>query len=295
MTYLEVARSRRTQLWLLLRPAQRSSPRSIPVMIWLLAALFSANSLAQESDNGQSNETLESSEEIAENSSEPVPVGEQEPLVVSYEDYNDPLEPVNRVIFRFNDYLYRYALIPAAKGYMKAVPDPVRQSVGNAYNNIREPLNSINHLLQGKPAPAGKTLLRFLTNSTVGILGLFDPATSWLGLEAEPSRLGDTLGSYGLGYGFYLVLPFIGTTDARNGIGSMVESSVHPVRYLVDDTEATVILVFGNFQRFAPRADAYLELYGESDDPYLMFRNQYLQGVLRDDEFGAAGSGDNDE
>lgn len=267
--------------------------RRLPILAWLLISLVSMSNLALAQANEQGNE--QDDERNDASASEPVAVGEQEPLVVSYEDYNDPLEPVNRVFFRFNDYVYRYALIPAAKGYTKAVPGSVRQSVGNAYDNIREPLNSINHLLQGEPAPAGRNLLRFVTNSTIGIFGLFDPAANWLGIEPDEARLGDTLASYNLGYGVYLVLPFIGTTDVRSGLSSLVETTIHPVRYLLDDTEASYILIFDSFQRFAPQADAYLTLYDESDDPYLMFRNQYLQGVMRDDEFGSPATGDDDE
>lgn len=251
------------------------------LLLLLLMFVWTGVHAADENDAGpaDSANTLDASD------SEPVPVDEpDDPLVVGFTDYNDPLQPFNRTMFVFNDVLYRYALIPLGKGYMKVVPGPVRQGVGNMFDNIREPLNGINHLLQGEGRSAGRNLLRFVTNSTVGILGIFDPASAWLGLEEEPTNLNETLSGYGMGYGFYLVLPFIGTTDARNGVSSITEGILHPVRHIFDDDDATYILIFGNFQAFAPQADAYLELRRQSEDPYLYFRNQYLQGVMRDQE-----------
>src|SRR5690554_2321110 len=110
MPHIDVSRSGAVPLYAV-------NAKRLPVLVWLLLSLVSTNNLAQAQTSGDAS------------ASEPVAVGEQAPLVVSYEDYNDPLEPVNRVMFRFNDYVYRYALIPAAKGYTKAVPGGVRQSI----------------------------------------------------------------------------------------------------------------------------------------------------------------------
>ncbi|MBW8723466.1 MAG: VacJ family lipoprotein, partial [Polaromonas sp.] len=118
----------------------------------------------------------------------------------------DPYEPFNRKVFAFNDTLDTYALKPVATAYTKVVPSPIRTGVHNFFGNFSDAWSAVNQLLQGKPADAGSMTLRVLTNTTIGIGGLFDPATS-LGLERKSEDLGQTLGVWGLEPGPYLVLP----------------------------------------------------------------------------------------
>lgn len=205
-----------------------------------------------------------------------------EPTVVAYRDYKDPLIRVNRAIFAFNDVSYRYALIPVSKGYVKVVPRPVRQGVNNFFYNIKAPIYLINNSLQLKPKAAGVNLLRFGINSTIGLLGFFDPAKEWFSLEKADTDFGDTFAHYGAGYGFYIVLPILGPSDLRDGSSALLEGFFHPISYVADDPERTVIQGFGYFQEFAPLAERYQQLSEESDDPYVFFRNMYLQGVQRD-------------
>jgi len=208
-----------------------------------------------------------------------------EPTVVSYPEYRDPFIWLNRGIFSFNDVTYRYLLIPLGKGYVRVVPDPVQRSVGNFFYNLKTPVYAVNHLLQLEPEPLGRNLLRFGINTTVGLLGLFDPAKAWWGLEREQTDFEETLAGYGAGYGIYLVLPVFGPSDLRNGTSLVVDHFLDPVVYLTENPERTAIQGFDFFQAYAPGAERYETLRRKSEDPYTFFRNLYLQGVQRDAEY----------
>lgn len=208
-----------------------------------------------------------------------------EPTVVGYPEYRDPLIWVNRGIFAVNDVTYRFLLIPLGKGYTRIVPRPVRGSVGNFFHNIKTPVYAVNHLFQLKPGPLGRDLLRFAVNSTVGLLGLFDPAKAWWGLEREETDFSETLGRYGAGYGIYLVLPLFGPSDLRKGASLVVDHFLDPVVYLTENPERTAIQGFDFFQAYAPGAERYETLRRKSEDPYVFFRNLHLQGAQRDAEY----------
>lgn len=211
------------------------------------------------------------------------------PTVVSYAPPDDPLEPVNRAIFAFNDVTYRYALIPLARGYQAVVPRGVRTSVGNVFDNIGMPVRLVNHLIQLKPKAAGIDLARFVVNTTVGLGGLFDPADAWLGLADQPTGFAETLRGYGTGQGTFIVLPFYGPSDLRAGSGLVVDYLLNPIPYVLDQPEATVVNAFDAFQEYAPTAPRYAPLWREADDPYVFFRNLYWQGQRRDAEYDGEG------
>jgi phospholipid-binding lipoprotein MlaA len=139
----------------------------------------------------------------------------------------DPYETANRKVFAFNDALDTYALKPIAKAYNAVLPSPVRTGVHNFFGNFSDAWSAVNQLLQGKPADAGTMTLRFLTNTTIGIAGIFDPATS-LGLERKSEDLGLTLGHWGLEPGPYLVLPLFGSSDIRDGVALPADTYVSP-------------------------------------------------------------------
>jgi phospholipid-binding lipoprotein MlaA len=208
-----------------------------------------------------------------------------EPTVVSYPEYRDPLIWMNRGIFAFNDVTYRYLLIPLGKGFTKVVPEPARDSIGNFFDNIKMPVNAVNHLLQLEPVPMGKDLLRFVINSTVGLAGLFDPADAWWEIEADPTGFDDTLAKYGAGYGFYLVLPILGPSDLRNTTSLVADHFLNPIIYLLENPERSGVQGFDAFQDYAPGAERYETLREKSEDPYIFFRNLYLQGVQRDVDY----------
>lgn len=207
---------------------------------------------------------------------------ENEPTVIAYEDYQDPLESFNRAMFKFNDVSYRYLLSPLAKGYRKITPKPVNKSIGNFFLNLREPLFAVNKLLQAEPVDSGKSLLRLGINTTIGLLGLFDPATAWFNLPREKTSFGDTLALYGVGYGAYLVLPLAGPSDFRSGSSIVLDYFLHPLNYLEDERTATGLKLFDRFQDNAEMLDAYPSLVADSEDAYIFLRNLYLQRLERD-------------
>jgi len=204
------------------------------------------------------------------------------PNMVRVSEYRDPLIGLNRAVFAFNDASYRYLLGPAARTYQNVTPDPIKQGIGNFFYNLRTPVYALNHLFQGKPDQTVKDLSRFLVNTTVGIAGLFDPADSWLQMERQVTSAGDTLAQYGLGYGVYLVLPFIGSSNLRNAGGMVLEMPLNAIEYLVDDPDGTVVRVFDNFQLYSPMIQSYVDITEDSEDPYIFMRNLHIQGIQRD-------------
>jgi phospholipid-binding lipoprotein MlaA len=208
-----------------------------------------------------------------------------EPTVVGYPEPRDPLMALNRAIFAFNDVVYRYVLIPLSRLYVQVVPAPVRTGIRNFFYNLRAPIYVVNHLLQGNPGPAGRNVLRFAINATIGLFGLFDPARAWFNLEREDTNFTATLSRYGAGYGVYLVLPFIGPSDTRNAASLVVDYALHPIPRLADNPERAAIRGFDYFQEYAPSAEHYETLRGKVEDPYIFFRNLYIQGLQRDEEY----------
>jgi len=199
--------------------------------------------------------------------------------------FTDPLEWLNRPIFAFNDVLYRYFLIPISHGYQKIVPAPVQTGISHFFANLREPINGINNLLQGNGTALGHNVSRLLINSTIGILGLFDPAKAWFGIEPKVEHINDTLRNYDLGYGSYLVLPFLGSSDIRNGFSTIAESIVSPVHQISDNPQTYYLQVVDGLHQAVPRLITYEALRQNKEDPYAFFRNLYMQGVLRDQQF----------
>lgn len=205
--------------------------------------------------------------------------------VISYDDYRDPLRWLNRATFAFNDVAYRFLLIPVADTYLWVMPDPLERGVHNVFENIKTPLYALNHLLQLKPKASGRSIMRFGVNSTVGLLGIFDPARAWFGIKPEETHLEDTFSRYGAGYGIYIVLPLFGPSDVRNSVSTVGEFFLNPIPYVTEEPATVVIQGTDSLQDFAPAADGYNALRVRSEDPYIFFRNLYLQGVMRDAEY----------
>ena len=147
----------------------------------------------------------------------------------------DPLEPLNRFLFAINETIDIFLLQPAAATYRFLLPELVRDSVRNATRNLNSPVTFANELFQGKTDRASSTVVRFAINSTVGVLGLFDPATEW-GYPYYDEDFGQTLGVYGAGPGAYLVLPIFGPSNVRDGIGIGVDSLLDPWFYVLGAT-----------------------------------------------------------
>jgi len=187
----------------------------------------------------------------------------------------DPYEGVNRKVFAFNDTLDTYALKPVATAYNKVIPSPIRTGVHNFFGNFSDAWSAVNQLLQGKPADAGSMTLRVLTNTTIGIGGLFDPATS-LGLERKSEDLGQTLGRWGLEPGPYLVLPLFGSSDIRDGIALPADSYVSPALLVSTTWQKIGVDTVGVIDARAGLLGASQMLDELAFDRYTFMRDAYI-------------------
>jgi len=197
---------------------------------------------------------------------------------------DDPLEPVNRAVFEFNQKLDRNAALPAASYYAETVPDPVRLHVHNLLANLSGPVTTANYALQGEFAYAGEALARFAVNSTIGVAGIFDVATGW-GLRERSRDFGLTLGTVGVPAGPYLVIPFGGSTAVRDLAGSYVDGFFSPLRYVGNYTGRPYIglvrNVIGTVDNRSRNIDEYRDIERNSVDYYATMRNDYLQRRIR--------------
>lgn len=186
----------------------------------------------------------------------------------------DPLQPLNRQIFAFNDALDRNVLKPVAIQYVAKVPEPVRNPYRQFRKNLGEPWNAVNQLIQGRPSRAAKTLGRFTVN-TLTTLGFADPARR-LGLPTEEESFGVTLGYYGVASGPYVMLPFFGPSTFRDGFGLAADSFGRPQKYLLDDQEG--ILWSTNVLQAIDARSQILDIEESlKGDKYAMIRDFYLQ------------------
>ncbi len=204
----------------------------------------------------------------------------------------DPFERANRAIYRFNDRIDRAVLRPIAVRYERHVPAKVRRGVKNFVWNLREPTTIVNDLLQGKVEQAGRDTLRFLINTTFGLLGVFDVATH-LQLTRNYEDFGQTLGKWGVPSGPYLVLPFLGPSNIRDAAGLIPQYMYTDLTSNIDD-DAITWTIFGaraiDTRADLLKADRILET---QLDPYVFLRESYLQRREADINDGAAG-GDED-
>lgn len=188
----------------------------------------------------------------------------------------DPFKPINRVIFSFNNYFYTYVLDPLTELYVFLVPPTPRQGINNAFSNVSDITVAANYLLQLDINNTLKTTGRFGINTTIGILGLFDPATS-IGLPKQHQGFGLTLAHYGMKESPYIVIPFLGPSTLRDGAGLLVDYyALSPWPYLDDEwlyplTALDVIRLRSNF------LDNQSLIQSFSLDSYTVYRNAYLQ------------------
>ena len=193
---------------------------------------------------------------------------------------DDPLEPINRAIFGFNEVIDDTLLEPVAKGYRAITPDPVENSVSNFFNNLGEINTIINSTLQMKLDKTISSSSRFVINSTVGIFGLFDVASS-LGIESHKEDFGQTLGHYGVPAGPYLVLPFFGPSTFRDAPGFYVdiavEKSISPVHTELHHEERQAIQATNVIDTRANLLQATKILDTAAKDKYIFLRESYLQ------------------
>lgn len=191
---------------------------------------------------------------------------------------SDPLESVNRFMYGVNDALYFWVVKPGIELYTGVTNKPIRIGIRNFFHNLTTPIRFVNCHLQGKTAAADVELGRFLINSTFGILGIGDPAKEDHGMEAPNKEdLGQSLAVHGVGDGFYLVLPLLGPSTARDAVGRLGDAFLNPVFY-VDSTEAAIGIYAGNYVNEGSFHAGEYEAFKEAAiDPYAAMREVYIQ------------------
>jgi phospholipid-binding lipoprotein MlaA len=190
----------------------------------------------------------------------------------------DPLYIWNKGMFHFNDKLYFWVLKPLSKGYTTITPEIFRVGVRNFFYNLMMPIRFVNCILQGKGNAAANEFTRFVINSTMGVLGLGDPASQYPLLNLpDDEDLGQTFAKYGIGNGFFIVWPFLGPSTLRDFIGWTGDSFLNPLTY-IDPYEASLATKGFNFvNRTSFHIGEYEALKEASVDPYVAMRNSYLQ------------------
>lgn len=201
---------------------------------------------------------------------------------------SDPLEPVNRGIYVFNDALDLFFLEPIARGYKTVLPEQVRKAIHNMLSNLNEPVVFANDLMQWKISDAGTILGRFVINTTVGIVGMFDVAEK-MGLEPHDEDFGQTLAVWGVGDGPYLMLPLFGPSNPRDAVGKVVDMVLDPFYWIVRDTDEdtierasyvrTGVRLIDKRSRLLPVTD---DIRRTSVDPYTTVKTMYHQNRLKE-------------
>lgn len=191
----------------------------------------------------------------------------------------DPLEGVNRVVFGFNQVVDRLVLEPTARIYRAVIPPPVRRGVSNVLTNLASPITLANDVLQGNPEAAANTMKRFMVNSTLGLGGIFDHATG-LGEPLHREDFGQTLGTWGVGPGPYIVLPILGPANPRDIGGVVVDTAINPMTWILYDSpywERTLPVAAEVVTGREAILDDYDNLRKNSPDLYATVRDLYAQ------------------
>lgn len=206
-------------------------------------------------------------------------------------DDRDSLEGMNRFFFGVNDVLDRWVVVPIAHVYRFLMPETLRGMIRNGFQNLNEPVVAINDLIQGDLGDAGTAMGRFAVNSTVGVLGLFDVAKR-IDLEKHHADFGQTLHSYGVGSGTYVVLPLLGPSTVRDAGGSVVDTFLNPLTYLLD-IESRLYLAGGQILvKREALLDESADLRAGSVDYYAAVRSAWFQNreaELRKEPGGLSG------
>lgn len=244
---------------------------NIKIIISIFVVLFNTHLFASESDKVKTSS------------------GDFETEIYEDEIY-DPFEPINRAIFSFNNVADKIILEPAAKSYKK-LPSPIQSGIGNFLNNLKLPIVALNQLLQGQGGNAIESSGRFVINSTAGVFGLLDVAKK-MGLEQKKEDFGQTLATWGMGDGFYVVLPIFGPSNIRDTAGMILTYSADPINaYAISEGESWVLPVRTATNAIDNRSkiiDEVNALRDNSLDYYAAVRSSYYQNrkaaILNNDD-----------
>ncbi len=192
----------------------------------------------------------------------------------------DPLAGYNRFMTSVNDGFLTFLIFPLARGYNKILPGYLRSAIDNFFTNIAFPVRFVNNVFQLKFKEAGIEFARFGLNTTGGVFGLVDVAQSHFNLSPQDEDFGQTLGWYGAGSGFHLVLPLLGPSNLRDTIGLIPDYFLDPIGYLDSDKAAAGISAGSRFNSISFSMDDYENLKENSVDFYLILRDGYEQNRL---------------
>ncbi len=209
----------------------------------------------------------------------PPPASDTEAVVV-FNELNDPLEPTNRAVYRLDDGLHRFVLRPIAQTYRYVIPGAMRSGIHNVLNNLGTPVKLSNDILDGKPRRAGDTIMRFLINTSFGILGIADVAAKW-GYPDHDADFGITLALWGLPEGPYLFLPGFGPSNPRDAAGLAIDVASDPFNWLGQGAAVSglrwshyTVIAIDQYERRLDDIDSTRRL---ALDPYATFRTLYRQ------------------
>jgi phospholipid-binding lipoprotein MlaA len=204
---------------------------------------------------------------------------EPSPSEASAETIADPLEPVNRVFFHFNDKLYFWVLKPVATGYETIIPEDGRVGVRNFFSNFTTPIRLVNCLLQARFKGAGNETVRFFINTTYGIVGFLDTAKKEFKIEKQEADFGQTLGVWGMGPAFYINWPILGPSTLRETVGYVGDAFLDvrtylPSRFLIVNVSAWVL---DKVNETSLTLGEYESLKKAALDPYIALKEAYYQ------------------
>ena len=190
----------------------------------------------------------------------------------------DPLEPVNRVFFDFNDKLYFWVLKPAASAYKAALPEEMRVDVRNFFSNVTTPVRLVNCLLQANFKCAGNESARFLINTTLGFVGFVDQAKKDFHIEKSEKDLGQTLGLWGIGPGFYINWPILGPSNVRDTVGYVGDMFLDPQNYLITSFPINLgVRAYSQVNDTSLKIGEYEDFKAAAIDPYIALKDAYYQ------------------
>lgn len=214
------------------------------------------------------------------------------------EDVNDPLESVNRAVFDFNEVLVKFLLGPLARGYNAVLPNPAREAISSFLDNLKEPVVLANDLLQGEWKRGYHVSMRILINTTVGLVGFIDVAEKF-GYEKHKEDFGQTLAVWGIGEGFYLVLPLLGPSNPRDALGRVADNYLDPLGYYLRNTDREYISYALTGARgvvtYASLVDQIDDLRDTSIDFYGAIRSLYRQRRLSEITNGGVNGNSNSD
>ena len=190
---------------------------------------------------------------------------------------SDPLYYWNKLMFHFNDKLYFYVLKPTTKVYKKITTLFIRKSIKNFFHNIKTPIRFVSYILQGNGKGAESEFIEFFCNTTVGFLGFGTPAQKYLKLKSNNEDMGQTLGKYGIGNGFYIIWPILGPSTLRDSIGMICDDFLDPITYVDNIYTKSGLYSVETINSTSFRLGDYEALKEASLEPYEALRDAYIQ------------------